>query len=949
MAEPFLSELAKDLHRRYPDNLKELCIVFQSRRAKTFFKHYLAEQTRQTVWMPEIFTIEEFVQQLSTLRIIDPIDLLFEFYQVYQKTGGTDSFDQFIQWGQTLIEDFSDIDHYRIPADALFNHLTDVKAIEQWDPADSVLTDFQVRYLTFWRSFGPLYAKFREHLVSQRKGYQGLVFREVAENIEAHVAGPRWTKIVFAGFNALSKAEETILNALIESDRAEVFWDSDIYYLHNASQEAGRFLRRYFKQWRRNEWKWERDFLGSDEKSIHIIGVSRAAGQAKVAGDLLTSLSMDNPDLNRTAIVLADENLLFPVLHSIPEHVKAINASMGLPLKQTPLFDLVEAFFDLYENADRLRRPEDLLRHRFYFSDVLKILNHPFIKFLDPAGTSRILMEAIRVHNILFLSPDDIRHHGKEMNFALSSRLFDYWKDTHDAHHFLRELTHEILNGLAEKKTHTPEREAVFAFSKILNRAESLLRTYHLDIDRKTFRHLLREWMSMTRLPFTGEPLQGVQIMGMLETRSIDFDSILLLSVNENILPAAKSQNSLIPHDMRRQFGLPTHSEKDAIFAYNFYRLLQRAKNIFLIYNTETDVFGKGERSRFIAQLLYELPRVNKKVKIQESYFSLPVIRDAANPKFGEITIQKVDAVQQKINALLQSGISPSKLNSYIKCSLHFYLKYIAGITERDEIEETVKPMTFGTVIHKALESLFRPYEGTEIRAEIIDGMIPKIAAVVRESFGSVNKSGEVDYGKNHLLYRVSIKLVETFLNQQKNSMPKAGRTVLLVEKELRAEMVMDYKGVPTPIALKGKIDRVDQTRDAFTVIDYKSGTVEASELKPPELSQIMSNPKFAKSLQLLCYGYLFRKNFDTHSLPIKAGIYAFRNLTDGLKTITMKDVEHGILREEFLVNFENAFKALILPLLDPEQKFTQTENLDHCRRCEFNALCRREPSNEKF
>ncbi len=938
MIKSFLSELAADVDRRFPD-ASGLCIVFQNQRARVFFKHHLRLLKERTAWMPEIYTIEEFVQRLTPLKILDPTDLLFEFYRVYKETGGTDTFEQFFQWGPILIDDFNDADHYLVSAKKLFSYLTDAKAMELWDPEDGVLTDFQARYLFFWRSFEKWYEAFRNRLIEQRKAYQGLAFRDTAENIKERIDKSPWSKILFAGFNALSNAEEKIIRTLIQSGKAETAWDADRYYTRNESHEAGRFIRKYLKEWHLGNEKNETDFFSDPEKNVRVIGIARAAGQAKVAGDILAELQKETPDMDQTAVVLADESLLFPVLHSIPDAIASVNVSMGLPLRHTPLFDFVEAFFDLHENADRFQRAEDMFNNKFYYKDVVKILRHPFMKFLDPKGLFRSITDPIRKENNLFLSLKELKTGIQALHLPFAVRLFDPWTDIKGAIGFFRELFREMRERILDTEFHKAELEYLNAFSRILNRIESLTDTYSTDMNIKSFRILTREIMSMTRLPFTGEPLQGLQIMGMLETRSIDFENVIMLSVNENILPSAKTTNSLIPFDIRREFGLPTYREKDAIFAYNFYRLLQRAKNIFLLYNTETDIFGKGEVSRFVAQLMVEWPRYNSKIKIHESFFSLPVSDHSLNKDHGTIAIGKDESVLKKLHAVFQSGISPTRLNSYILCPLQFYFRYVAGIRETDEIEESVEAGTLGSVIHKALEDLFTEFVGKTVRPEDVDAMNSRTPSAVRKAYADVYKKGDIDFGKNHLLLHITIKLVRDFLEKQRNLLSKT--EILFLEKNLRAELPVGS----SKIVLTGKIDRAERTDGDITIIDYKTGGVKDKDLAAASISDAVFDSDLSKSFQLLCYAYLYRKNFDSDK-NIHPRIYTFRDLKDGYRTLTVGDKPFSA---EMLDAFESELKNLFSVILDPNEKFIQTPKIGNCQYCEFNTLCRREPVKNKF
>lgn len=949
----FLSELAKEVCSSYGEHIDELCVVFQNRRACLYFKHFMAQEIKQATWAPKVLTIEEFVLELNPVQIMEPVLLLFEFFSVYKKSDGTDSFDQFAQWGEILLKDFDEIDAYLVPTDKFFHHLNEAKAIEQWDPKGKALSDFQMRYLRFWESFKDLYHSFREHLNRHHMAYKGMALREVAETIEEKIEHKPWKKIIFAGFNALSLSEEKIFEKLLKLKKARVIWDMDAYYIRNDIQEAGHYIRTYLRDWRISEPQWEKDFLLSERKNIHIIGVAKHVGQAKVAGDIVQKLHTRNASINETAVILADETLLFPMLHSLPDSIEDVNVSMGLSLKFTSLFSLVESLFDLQEHALQFNEIKISGEIQFYHKEVVAILSHPLVQWSDRMSGNPVCQQIIRLiyrENILFLSSSDIHALFQPANSTIKTFFPGTWNNSLDALASLMKIVSFLQETFTnEESTRSDiELESFFRFSSVITLLQSLLKKHETILELKSLRIFLTEILSSTRIPFSGEPIKGLQIMGMLETRTIDFENVIMLSVNENILPASKAQQSMIPFDIKAAFRLPTYKEKDAIFAYNFYRSIQRAKNIYLIYNSETDEFGKGERSRFITQLIHELPKYNPNIKpgdIQESFLSFSSSLSRGN-KTTDITIGKNSSILDEIVSLLSYGISPSALNTYIHCSFKFYLRYILKLRETEDTEETMEAGTFGQAIHFVLEILFRPYEGRIACASDIDSMFDHVQPFLTQAFTKFLKNGNMERGKNHLLARVGIKLIENFLKYEKKRIDEtelSGESirVLAVEKEVSCDINLQLNDQKKIIKLKGKMDRIERVGKRLFVIDYKTGRVDNNELNVGDVSELISNPMLAKSFQLLMYGYIYTLSQELDDPQMITAIYPFKKLSNGLKPVSVNGV--NILTKNLFTEFEAQLKILLMQLTDSHAAFKQTEDPKRCRNCEFISLCRRD------
>ncbi len=949
----FLSELAKEVYSVHGHHLDDLCIVFQNRRAGLYFKHFLSIEAAKTTWAPKVLTIEEFVFELNPVQIVEPVMLLFEFYSTYKKAGGGDSFEQFAQWGEILLKDFDEIDSYMVATDKLFRHLNEAKAIEQWDPGSKTLTDYQQRYLRFWESFEDLYVALRDHLIRENKAYKGMALRQAAESIEKRISDKPWKQIIFAGFNALSLSEEKIFRTLLKLNRARIIWDMDTYYIRNENQEAGHYIRKYLREWKIADPRWEKDFLLSEKKNIHIIGVSKQVGQAKVAGDLLQSSRLSVNTADQTAVVLADETLLFPMLHSLPASIGDVNVSMGLSLKFTPIFSLFESLFEMQEHMLHVNGDTKNDNVKFHYKDVIAVLSHPLMQMADRESVNpsfRALINRIYKENILFLNPSQIHSFIKDTSPSFEITVFQPWTNSQDALNSLFDIGLYLNRMLTDQRAEHKdfELESLFRFNSVIVELQTLFKKYDSALELKSLRILLTELLTSTRIPFSGEPLKGLQVMGMLETRTLDFENVIMLSVNENTLPASKAQQSMIPFDIKRAYGLPTYREKDAIFAYNFYRSIQRAKNIYLIYNSETDDFGKGEKSRFVTQLVHELPKYNPHIRqedIHESFLTVATSLPHAG-KRDHFNIVKNDKIVEDLERLCATGISPSALNTFINCTLQFYFQYLVRLSETEEIEETIEANTFGSAVHHMLEKLFVPFEGKTLEPDDIDRMRELIPSLAEESFRHFMKNADLQHGKNYLLIRVATRLIGNLLKSEKRRVADAlqngsGIRILALEKKVYCDINLQLNDQKKFIKLKGKMDRIESVNDKLRVIDYKTGRVEDKELKVDLISELFGNPVYAKSFQLLMYGYIFAKSSDVADPQMMAAIYPLRKLSEGMKYVRIASNE--TLTSETFKNFEEQLQVLLTQIVDPKTVFKQTDDTQRCRFCKFISLCKRD------
>lgn len=945
-AESFLKKTAEHIYINYGDSIENLCIVLPNKRAALFLKKNLALYYKKAFWAPAIFSTEDFVKKLSGLQTIDNIQLLFEFYEVYKKSNSTpESFDSFSKWAVTLLHDFQEIDRYRIDAKKLFGYINEARAMEVWNLELSKPTEFQKNYLKFWESLGNYYTLLTEHLQSKNIAYQGLAFKKTADNIESYIAEITYDKILFVGFNAINASEEKIIDTLLKEKKAEVLWDVDAYYLNNANQEAGLFVRRFYEKWDKKSFKWVGNYLTTTEKHFTIVGVAQHVGQAKLAGQWIKEISKIDPTLTNTAIVLADENLLLPVLHALPEEVNYINITMGYPLKKIPLFDLFDSLFNLHENAYNLAKNKSK-PYSFYYKDVLKVMQHPYIASLfehhKKSKKLQQLIETIHTKNAIFFSLKNIESWYNDTDTFYIDYLFTNWNNQpKQAIESLTQLCEQLNHKYTNSKTdNSLELEYVFRFNTQLNQLKNYINDYEAIEDLKTLQQLFQQAIANETLDFFGEPLQGLQVMGMLETRTLDFENLIILSVNEEVLPAGRNDNSFIPYELKRNFKLPTYAEKDAIFAYHFYRLLQRAKNIYITYNTENDEFGSGEKSRFITQLLYELPKVNANVTISEKIFSLPIANSLQNES---LSIKKDESIENLIlKKACESGLSPSSLNTLKNCSLQFYFRYIAKIQESDEVEENIDAATLGDVIHKVVENFYTPFIGKNLNKEGLKNMLSEVDKAVKDNFLTHFDASDLDTGKNLLTVKVASQLIKTFINTEIDfceELKEQNKTLLI--RELEKEMNCEIEIADKKVKIIGKSDRIDQIGNLIRIIDYKSGKVEPNDLKVKDFEQLLNDKKYNKAFQLLIYAWLFNKTEAHPEQTFQSGIISFRKLSNGVMPV-LWGKDNWEINEEVLTEFEDSLKTLLNDLLDTEKEFCQTNDLDICGYCDFARVCNR-------
>lgn len=926
MEESFLSKLAKELLSNNSSSLHNINIVLPNKRAKIFLIEELKKQSSTTFLAPKIISIEILIEEIAQLRTLDNIELLFEFYIVYLDTtekSKQQDFEKFSSWAVTLIQDFNEIDRYLINQNEIFSYLLDIERIKHWTPNVNSQSKLIENHLDFWKLMPFYYQKFTEHLINKKVGYQGLLYRKASENCLAFAEKSEDKTFVFAGFNALNASEEKIIKCLLENNKASVFWDIDGVFLKDEFHDAGLFLRRIKNSWKHFEthpFNWITDTFSSD-KNIEVIGTPKSIGQAKIAGKIIEKIVFENKSLENTALVLSEENILIPILNALPVEVEDLNITMGYPSKNNPAQILIYKLFQLHLNAQNRNKKQSV----FYYKEVLEILNNPLIVSSIQANE---VVKIIKNSNLTFITSNRLSElfskYDLSSNELVQHLFFDWNVSVNEILEKLKVILIYIKTHLSNQNEQDKVTKAfVFSIYNVILKITNYFETYNKIENLEILFSIYKQVIDQAQVSFEGEPLKGLQIMGILESRVLDFENVIITSLNEGKLPGGKSNNSFIPYDVKLEKGLPTYKERDAIFTYHFYRLLQRAKNIYLLYNTHSEGIDAGEKSRFITQLEIEhLPNHNFK----------KVFYNAIKPDtiYQPIEVIKTQPILDRLEEIATiKGFSPSSLTNYLRNPIQFYYQRILGVRENDEVEENVAANTLGTIIHEVLEKMYAPFEGKNIQIQLsdIDVMIQNIEAITLEKFIEVYKEGEIKKGKNLIAFEVAKRNIYNFLIQEKQHIEN-GDELFILSLEKPHETIFEHPNLPYPVKISGKVDRIELRNNTIRIIDYKTGKVEANKLKINTFEGLTLDLANDKIIQLLCYALMFQTNPLKGNYNVEVGIFSFKNMKAGFLPFTFGKgrgiVGETVITAEFLENFKEELVILIQEILNPAISFKE-------------------------
>lgn len=848
-------------------SFQDVVFILPSQRAKVFAKQILKEKI--TVgFLPEILNIEQFINQISGIEKADNIQLLFHFYTIYKDIEKEPvSFDVFASWAFTVLQDFNEIDQHLIAAKDIFIYLRDIQRLKKWSvKGEFKETELMKDHYSFLEKLNAFYTALYQYLNEKNIGYQGLIYRESCKKIDAFLQQHAHKKFFFIGFNALNKAEEFLFQRVLENGNSDIYWDIDTVFF-NSNHQAGKFLRKYKATWsyyEKNEFKT----LGSSfstPKTMEVIGAPKNTTQIKYAGEILEKFT----DFTNTALILADETLLPITLNSLPKNIDAINITMGYPLKDVPTTNLLLSIFQLFISQQKLNKT---LLNEFYHKDVIRFLKQHSIFNLIPDITQ--FSDEISKQNQTFINKNHLHKALENTPIEFLEVVMSIFNSYISIDDFIDRILN-LINFIKED-TSDLEKEYLFRFYTTFTQLKTLQKEYEYFPDLKTLFLFFKQLIFSESLSFQGEPLRGLQLMGMLETRVLDFENIILVSSNEGILPASSQQNSFIPFDVKIEFDIPTYREKDAIFSYHFFRLLQRAKKVFIIYNTEHDVFGSGEKSRFVTQL--EMMRTD----IVHKIITPKLIHQKAPLK----VVAKNESVLEKLKELSEKGISPSALTNYLYNPISFYKQKILKLKEFQDVEETVAYNTLGTVVHETLDELYTPFVGKFLGIEHLNLMEKNSKEIVKKHFKKEFKNGDISTGRNRLIFEVAVRFVHNFLAQEQELLKdeKNQLKILATEENLATELKID--GFDFPIKIHGQVDRVDELNGVLRIIDYKTGMVSSSDLRVAAFESLREKQQY-KAIQVLLYAYLYTKSKNYNfKQPLQAGIYSFKNLNSGFLAV---------------------------------------------------------------
>jgi hypothetical protein len=955
----FLEVLATRVLNQYGQDLSSLNIIFPNQRSAVLFTNYLSRKAGKTIWSPKLFSISTFIQNCSSLIIPDRLTLLSELHQCWEQISDQkESFGKFYFWGELILKDFNEIDRWMGNADLLFKSLKDQKEIEEffggmddnelsalksfWNSIHSENSNEKSSFTYFWELLGQLYQVYKTTLLSKNLAYEGLLYREVAEKDIPYSEIPE--SYIFAGFNLLSTSEEYIIKKYIQERNAVSHWDIDFWYLNQPEQEAGKFLRKY-----KEDVIFNPHFQPiipsriDSAKKIYQIPLPSKTEQCMATGKLIEQLIEEEgiPE-EEIALILPAEDLLFPLLNALPKAVKKINITMGYPLKHTPWFSLVEYLIQFQENISDSKEKE------FWHLPVLGLLRHPLIS----DETSLKLAESLKDINRIRISLDDLSLLFDSPQAELWKLIFYPCSEKEFPQHLLNIIQWLAEHFETEKNFYDINQDFSYQLYTQINRLNDLIQAESSDVENAGWYPLYSQVLSQVKLPFSGEPLEGLQIMGVLESRNLDYQKVIILSMEEGSFPPAPDGSSFIPHNLRKAFGLPLPDVQDASYAYYFYRLLHQATELYLFYTPGSEGLKGGEKSRYILQLENELPSlITETIQIRSSVESKihtpPTIRYSDHPELIE-----------SLRTVFEKGISPSAINQLLDCKLKFAYKYLLKLAEPVQISEEIDPAQIGSILHKAMELLYQNLPKDKsgkilVNAERLESIRPKIEFCIAGAFKSEVFNGKAPKweGRNLIIRSVLEKYINGILDIDKNNSPFI---ILETEKRVQSKLTINaplLSTKPIELTIHGYIDRVDKTEFGIRILDYKTGRDSREFTNISDLTNSDSTKRNKAALQTLLYGWMWiqsNPNYLTDAQTICSGLYLMKELytspfdyrlihkPDGYKKMALEDIR------PVLSELEHSVRELLSALGNSTYLFEATEDIKKCEYCAYKSICGR-------
>ena len=955
MKKTFLECVAEDLLSKFGNDLSRVVVVFPNKRASLFLNEYLARLTDRPLWSPSYLTISQLFCNYSNLNIGDDIKLICDLHKVYTVcTGSSETLDHFYGWGQLMLSDFDDIDKNMVDADHLFNNISNIHELDDISYltekqrealkkffvhfSEEYNTELKRRFLQLWKNFGKIYHQYNEHLKAEGLAYEGALYRSVVTNQEIDFNADTY---VFVGFNMLQQVEQKLFARLVKTGKAKFYWDFDTYYMEGVSNEAGTYIRQYLSAFPNELSNKDKDIYDNlnKKKNITFISASTETIQARYVSEWLKQKDYIQAG-RKTAIVLCNEALLQTVIHSLPSAVENVNITTGFPLSQSPVYAFVNSLI-VMQTIGRVKNTD---KYRLHY--IRPVLRHPYALLLSEKSTE--LLSYLEAHWVYYPSKDEL---SKDAALQL---LFSDWDATVDSvQGFNSQLLKWILTvlqalGKASKDTDDQLlKEAVFRMYTLFNRLSELIDTEELNVDMVTLQRLITQLIQTTSIPFHGEPVIGLQVMGMLETRNLDFDNLLLLSCNEGCIPKSVNDASFIPYSIRKAYGLTTIDNKVAIYSYYFHRLLQRAKNITLLYNNSTEDGHTGEMSRFMLQLMVESGHFIDRKSIQAG--QIPVI---TRPQ----KIEKTDTIMAALLALKE--LSPTAINRYLRCPLQFFYYTLAGLKEADNETDEIDNRTFGNIFHRCSQLIYEQLmdKNQVVRPEALKSFNSDKSALQRivdqvfneELFKVKNKQGHPEYNGLQLINRgVIISYLKQLLQIDKRLAPFS---ILAMEQKFYTDVEIPVDGDMHSLRLGGYIDRLDEVTAEqgrlIRVVDYKTGRIPIQKVQ--SLDDVFSGLNVTTKhsdyyLQALLYSVIVRQSqqWNAKGLPVSPALLFIQQasaedydpiLALGKEKITDVDA----LKDEFWERMQ----LLLSEIFNKNLPFEPTLDKSRCSLCPYKKLC---------
>jgi CRISPR/Cas system-associated exonuclease Cas4 (RecB family) len=929
----FLQEVSEHILAEYQD-LRKIEIIVPNRRTGLFIKKHISELTQKTIWLPKITPIQDFFYKNSDLQIAEDIILIHRLYKVFiSNTGSKESFDDFYYWGEIILSDFDDIDKYLVDADKLFTTIADIKEIDTkfdgyeeeaieiikkfwFNVNQAQISTHKQSFLDLWQAMFKIYRDFKLGLYKENIAYQGMIYKDVIENLsECNFDSEDY---VVVGFNALNKCEKKFLNVLKSHAQVNFFWDADKYYINDPHQEAGRFIRENIKYYKPFNEIGIVDNINHLKKNIEVIMAPSPVSQTKLIPEILNKWIKEldyNPE--KTAIVLGDEHLLIPLMYSIPENIKNYNVSMGFPVRNSMSAAFIQHILVLQQSYKDFNG-----EIKFYFKSVLSILNHSFFKVCEPIFTEE-LRSQILSGKLIYVSENDLRKSD------LFNMIFSFRNSTtSDISSYLSEVLQSILTNISSIDEFVMESEILNKILLRINALKDCITHDNINFETNTiFIRLVSNIIRNLNVAFEGEPLQGLQILGFLETRSLDFDRVIMLSINEGIFPKASVSQSLVPYNLRKFHELPSIEYKDSIFAYYFYRLLQRAKDIKIIYSAQSGD-GASEASRFISQIKYEL---NQPIKFTSKAYKIEI--DSGKINSGQKNDKTISLVKNHLNR----GISPKAINEYLNCKFRYYLNYIEKIREPEKVEEEEDAAFFGRLFHGLMQKLYEPFINkvlTENDLEIFtDKYInEKMLEVIKELTNAKSKH-EIIKIDDKIIVDIVKKYVKQLIKYDRSNLP-----LTLTGLEIRKEVIVHQESNDNKWKIAGTIDRTDILQGLIRVLDYKTGSTKLNFNSISDLFDSERGSELNTATQILLYSMMIKSEANSEICPGIININALGDDFDMRLTVNRKklDILSDEMTDDIMINLKSMFEEM----LDENIKFDQTTNLKNCTYCLYKNIC---------